>query len=177
MDTSAVGSGHPLSARQQQILAVARDLLDREGVEALTLGRIARELGIKTPSLYKHFAGKRELEAVLIAEGLEAWARALSGAPADIAGIGAAYRRFALENPELYRLMTERPLPRDLLPEGLEEQAAAPLLKAVGDPDLARAAWALAHGMVELELAGRFPAHADLDAAWAKAMAALAAAR
>lgn len=164
------------SARQQDIVAVARDLLTREGLEALTLGRIARALGIKPPSLYKHFASKRHLEAALIAEGLHAFAEALQAAGPNLADISVAYRRYALEHPQLYRLMTERPLPRDLLPEGLEARAAAPLVKAVRDPDLARAAWAYAHGMVQLELARRFPPDADLDRAWTKAIDAFSAA-
>ena len=37
---------------------------------------------------------------------------------------------------------------------------------AGGDEALARAAWAFAHGMTVLELNGRFPPGADLDAAW-----------
>jgi hypothetical protein len=37
---------------------------------------------------------------------------------------------------------------------------------AGGDADLARAIWAFAHGMTILELDGRFPPGADLDAAW-----------
>lgn len=32
--------------------------------------------------------------------------------------------------------------------------------------DTARAAWAWAHGLVSLEIAGRFPDGADVDAAW-----------
>ena len=35
----------------------------------------------------------------------------------------------------------------------------------------ARALWGLAHGLVDLELAGRFPPGADIDAAWAAAVA------
>ena len=155
------------------MLDTARRLLDEEGVEGLTLGRVARELGIKTPSLYKHFTGKRQLEALLIADGLRSHAEVLEATRPDLGSIAAAYRAFALENPHLYRLMTDRPLPRDELPAGLEARAAAPLLRALGDPDLARAAWAYAHGMVQLELAGRFPADADLDAAWSKAIRAL----
>jgi hypothetical protein len=63
--------------------------------------------------------------------------------------------------------MTNRPLERDRLPEGVEAAAAAPILKACGgDPNRARAAWAFAHGMASLELANRFPPDADLDAAW-----------
>ena len=68
--------------------------------------------------------------------------------------------------PHEYQLVNDRPLPRDLLPEGLEARAAAPLLRAVGTPERARSAWAFAHGMVSLELNGRFPPDADLEAAW-----------
>ena len=69
--------------------------------------------------------------------------------------------------------MTERPLPHDLLPSGLEARAAAPLLKAAArSRPLARALGFL-HGMVTLELAGRFPPWAKLDRTWAKAIVAL----
>jgi AcrR family transcriptional regulator len=158
------------TARQEDVLTVARRVLAEEGVEALTLGRIARELGIKTPSLYKHFASKRELEAVLIAEGFEAFTGELVAAGSTLEAFARAYRRFALERPQLYRLMTEGPLPRDLLPDGIEARAAAPLIGAVGDADRARAAWACVHGLVVLELGGRFPDDADLDGAWSGAV-------
>lgn len=139
--------------------------------------RLGERLGIKAPSLYKHFAGKDELEAALMARTLEEIAAALTeavhgagGEPID--ALASAYRRYALAHPHLYRLTTEQPLPRDQLPEGLEQRAAAPVLEAAGDPDRARALWAFAHGMVQLELAGRFPPDADLDAAWREGLAA-----
>jgi AcrR family transcriptional regulator len=160
-----------LSERQREIVAAARELLAAEGMEALTVGRLARSLGIKPPSLYKHFASKRHLEAAVVAEGLVEFAERLE-AQRDLAAIAARYREFAHDHPALYRLMTERPLPRDLLPPGVEERAAAPVAAAVGDPDRARAAWAFAHGMVQLELADRFPPDADLSAAWATGVAA-----
>jgi AcrR family transcriptional regulator len=167
-----------LTARQREIVATARDLLAGEGAEGLTLGRIARTLGIRTPSLYKHFPSRRHLEAVLIAEGMEQLGAALRLAGGDLHALGAAYRRWALANPALYALMTDGPLPRDLLPDGLEDRAAQPLLDAVGgDQDLARAVWAHAHGMVVLELAGRFPPGADLEAAWRTAADAFGRAR
>ncbi|MFH8288205.1 TetR-like C-terminal domain-containing protein [Streptomyces sp. NPDC018059] len=81
---------------------------------------------------------------------------------------------YTLRHPHLYRLATERPLPRHALPEGLEERAAAPLMRAcAGDVDLARARWAFGHGMVILEIHGRFPDGVDLDAAWRKGTRAL----
>jgi hypothetical protein len=81
-------------------------------------------------------------------------------------------RAFALAHPHLYRLMTDQPLPRDRLPSGLEERTAAPLLHATGDPQLARAVFAFAHGMVLLELTRRLPADADPQAAWQEGIAA-----
>jgi hypothetical protein len=71
--------------------------------------------------------------------------------------------------------MNDQPLPRERLPEGLEARAAQPLIGATGgDLAMARATWGLAHGLTSLELASRFPAGADVDAAWAAGTAAIA---
>ncbi|WP_406445801.1 TetR-like C-terminal domain-containing protein [Streptomyces sp. NBC_00631] len=79
-----------------------------------------------------------------------------------------------MAHPHLYCLATERPLPRAALPSGLGDRAALPSLRACGgDLDLARATWAFAHGMVILEIHGRFPDDADLDAAWKRGLKAL----
>jgi AcrR family transcriptional regulator len=129
--------------------------------------RIAERIGIRAPSLYKHVPDKAALEAALVADGLAEIGDALAATGGDLRSIGRAYRRWAFDHRHLYALTTARPLPRDRLPEGLEARAAAPLVAAVGgDPDRARAAWAAAHGLASLELAGRFPDDADLDAAW-----------
>ena len=81
------------------------------------------------------------------------------------------YRACGRDNPNLYRLMYDRDLQRPLLLPGSEERAVIPAVRAAGgDRDLARAAWAFAHGMTILELSNRFPADADLDAAWRRGM-------
>jgi hypothetical protein len=70
--------------------------------------------------------------------------------------------------------MTDRPLRRDRLRPGVEERAGAPVIAAAGgDADLARAAFAFAHGMTILELNGRFPPGVDLAAAWRRGIGAL----
>ena len=158
-------------SRRDEIVEAARDLLEEEGPGGLTMRRLAERLGIQAPSLYKHLPDKLELEARLAGLALEEVAQALAGT-GDLEELARAYRRYALAHPHLYRLTTERPLPRDRLPEGLEARAAAPILAAAGSSDRARAAWAFAHGMVQLELAGRFPPDADLDAAWDAGIAA-----
>lgn len=167
------------ASRASVIAAAARAIVEEEGVDRLTMRRLAERLGVKAPSIYKHFRNKEEVEAAVIAttlddvgEELAAAARTSSDPLAAIAG---AYRAFALAHPHLYRLMTERPLPRHLLPPGVEARAASPLLGAAGSIDRARAIWAFAHGMCQLELVGRFPADADLDTAWREGIAAFAA--
>jgi AcrR family transcriptional regulator len=170
------------SGRRDEIVAAALSLLEEQGPDAVTMRSIAQRLGIQAPSLYKHVADKGELEAALIIEGLRDWAEqfgaALQSSRDPLLDVAQAYRAWALRRPHLYRLMTDKPLPRAELPAGLEAAAAAPVVSAVGgDENLARVAWALAHGLASLEIADRFPPGADLDAAWRTAVSALHGAR
>ncbi|MGW3492916.1 TetR/AcrR family transcriptional regulator [Streptomyces sp. NPDC001020] len=171
-------AGAHLSPRAREIVAAARTLLEESGPTALTMRTLADHLGIKAPSLYKHFPDKQAVEVELIAQMLEEWAETLEAAEARTSGalpaLAEAYRTYALAHPHLYCLATERPLPRASLPPGLEDRAALPLLRACdGDQDLARAIWAFAHGMVVLEIHGRFPGDADLAEAWNRGLSAL----
>lgn len=144
----------------------ARALLEEQGEEALTMRNLADRLGIKAPSLYKHVRSRQEIETLLAAQALTEIGETL-GAEGDLEAMGRSYRNWALANPGLYRVATTRPLDRENLPEGVEDAAAAPLLEALaGDRPRARAVWALAHGLTLLELDGRFPAEADIEAAW-----------
>jgi len=160
-----------LSPRAREIVAAARRILEQSGPEGLSMRAIADELGIRAPSLYKHVADKETLEVALISEALaeiaDAFERAAAGSDDPLASLAAAYRVWALAHPHLYRLMMDRPLPRERLAPGLEDRAGAALVAAAGgDADAARAAFAFAHGMVVLELNDRFPPGADLAAAW-----------
>ena len=160
-------------ARFGQILTAARAVLATEGLDALTMRRLAAALGIQAPSLYKHLSGKAVLEDALISIGLvevgTALHEAVAGAPPGraVAPLLRAYRGAALAEPNLYLLATGRPLRREALPAGLEAWAGEPFFLATGDPQLAQALWSYAHGMVVLEIAGRFPPESDLDASWA----------
>ena len=169
-----IANGVSPSRRGREIVAAARELLEHEGPEALTMRRVADRLGIRAPSLYKHLPDKQALEDALISAAFEEQAEAFERAldePDPLGAIVAEYRRFVREHPHLYRLMTDRPLRRDRLAPGVEARAAAPVIRATGgDPDVARAVWAFAHGMTILELNGRFPPDADLDAAWARGL-------
>jgi AcrR family transcriptional regulator len=159
-----------LTPRAREIVAAARAILEEGGPEALSMRAIAERLGIRAPSLYKHVPDKEALEVALVADALAEMAVAFEAAAvADdpLTSVAAAYRAWALAHPHRYRLMMDRPLPRDRLPVGLEDRAGSVVVEATGgDVDAARAAFAFAHGMVTLELNDRFPPGADLDAAW-----------
>ncbi|MDQ2700818.1 MAG: TetR/AcrR family transcriptional regulator [Actinomycetota bacterium] len=153
--------------RREQIVIESRRIVEREGLDALTMRSLADAMGIKAPSLYKHVRDREEIELLLTEVAFEEMGEALGAAGPDLGDIGRAYRAWATANPGLYRIATGGPLNRERLSEGAEARAAAPLLKAVGnDRDLARACWSMAHGLVDLELSGRFPPDADIEAAW-----------
>ena len=83
-----------------------------------------------------------------------------------IASVLEAYRHRSLERPNRYRLATSGPLRRDLLPDCLEEWAGQPFFFATGDPFRSQALWSFAHGMVVLEIDGRYPDDSDLTRTW-----------
>ena len=161
-------------SRREEITSQARALLEEEGESALTMRNLATRLGIQAPSLYKHVSGRQEIETMLSAEALREIGEALADEN-DLESMGSAYRSWALANPALYRVATTRPLDRKSLPEGVEARGTAVLVDVLGGSrDRARAAWAMAHGLTLLELDGRFPDDADIDAAWKAGLAALA---
>ena len=168
--------------RARQIIDTARTLLEAEGSVGLTMRRLANELGIRAPSLYKHVDGRPGLELALVEAGLDETGLALHAAVAGSNGdpVGdllGAYRAMGRANPELYRLITASSFPRTGLLPGLEAWAGEPFFLAAGEPYLAQALWSFAHGTLILELDGRFLDGSDLDRTWRAGTEAFSAAR
>jgi AcrR family transcriptional regulator len=158
-------------SRRDEILDVAATVLEEDGPEALTMRELASRMGIRAPSLYKHVRDKDDIVAGVQERALIDLARHLAGAGQGLRPLAAAYRSWAKAHPRLYEVATRRPLARDRIAPGVESAAAAPIVAAAGgDEHLARALWALAHGLVDLELSDRFPPEADLDATWQTAL-------
>lgn len=167
------GAEPALTGRLAEIVTTALRLLEREGPEAVTMRRVAAELNIQAPSLYKHVTDKGVIEGLLQRHAMDEFGRAVGAAGPDAQAVAAAYRAWALANPHLYEIATRRALRRDLVGH-TEALAAAPLVQAMGgDPVRARAFLGLAHGLVDLELHGHFASGTDLDATWAVAVQAL----
>jgi AcrR family transcriptional regulator len=150
-------------------VAAARQLLEAEGLEAVTLRAVAAATGVSRQAPYHHFADKSALLAAVAANGFEALANAMTAlmdketTPAgrmEASGVG--YVVFALENPALFRLMfggsgenfeTDADLVRC---RGRAHQVMTDALKELGprSPEELEtggvAAWAIVHGLAEL---------------------------
>jgi AcrR family transcriptional regulator len=172
LDVASPPARSSRSARALDVVAAARAVLEAEGPDALTMRRLGDELGMRAPSIYKHFADKAALESALIEEALLEIGGALHRAVAHpdrhgaIRGLLDTYRQYSVGHPNLYRLATAGRLERAALPDGLEDWAGEPFYLATADPYRAQALWAFAHGMVILEIDERFPTDSNLEQTW-----------
>src|SRR5215208_8124850 len=103
---------------RRAILAAARDVMREQGVAALSLREVARRVHMQAPSLYAYFPSKMALydALFLLAVRLRAEYRDRADAGLDdfwdrLRTRFETYMRFAQENPELYQLAFERPVP------------------------------------------------------------------
>ncbi|MEI6648493.1 MAG: TetR/AcrR family transcriptional regulator [Actinomycetes bacterium] len=156
---------------RDRIKSEAYLLLQEKGLAGLSMRALADRLHIKAPSLYKHIGDKNEIIADLQSRGIAEFAQVITKAGKTKRAKALAYRRWATENPHLYEVTFRTPLLRDRIPTGLEEGATQMIISITGkDHEHARAVWALMHGLVDLENAGRFPANADLEKTWRRAI-------
>jgi hypothetical protein len=162
-----------LTPRQCDILDVARRIVCGEGVPAVSIDRLASELEVAPSCVCEDFAGVDEVLAELAMDALIDQAVALRNGGRNPLAVAAAYRRFAREHTELYRLIASQGLSRESA-DPRHPCAARVFIEALGQ-DVGRAVWAFAHGMVEFELDSRFAPNADVDAAWRAGIGAFAA--
>jgi len=102
----------------QTILDTARTIMREEGVAALSMQELARRLDMRAPSLYHYFVGKMDIYDALFRLGFTLYAEHMEkttlGAQTwqeELQGNFEAYMTFAMQNPELYQLCFERPVP------------------------------------------------------------------
>lgn len=153
-------------ALKSALLAAAGTLLEKQGVEYLSLREAARLAGVSHNAPYRHFPDRDALLAALAEEGFGLLGRALGEAGrGGQHARGEAYVRFALEHPRRFRLMFGGGVRLEGHP-GLREQAGraydglVQAFAAMGDARAAEiaaaAAWSLTHGLASLLLDGHF---------------------
>ena len=140
----------------------ARDILEEDGLSALSLRAVARRVGVSHAAPYRHFPNHEALLADLAIEGFSklrgavAAASSAEGTHADkIAAIGAAYMRFAAQRPALARLMFGPQMPnRGDFPilRSAADAVGEEITHALGDSALGLAAWGAVHGLAMLVL-------------------------
>ena len=143
------------------LLRAAGRTLEKRGIAALSLRETARRAGVSHNAPYRHFPDREALLAALAAEGFATLGERLRGKPGR--ELGEAYVRFALEQPQRFRLMFGGVLPLGKYPELRTAakgayQALVDAFKELPRPELAAAAaWSMVHGLSHLLLDGHLP--------------------
>ncbi|MBI1329361.1 MAG: TetR family transcriptional regulator [Alphaproteobacteria bacterium] len=140
----------------------AQEILEQEGLAALSLRAVARRAGVSHAAPYRHYESHEALLVELAREGFEelrarvATAASSPGTQMDrITMIGAGYMRFVASKPGLTRLMFSAQLPNRDSHEELTAGAdavGAEIGRALGDMALGFAVWSAVHGLAMLSL-------------------------
>lgn len=164
---------------RERILAAARDVVVREGFDAVTMRRVAQTIDYSPAALYSHFKDKDELLRDMCDEDWRLFSAAFHhtlAAPDPLVRLrqmGRAYVRFAVTHPQHYRLMFMTDLPpsescETAASKGDPTQDSYALLvdvtrrciqagkfrEGLGDADLlAQVFWGAGHGPVSLFIA------------------------
>jgi AcrR family transcriptional regulator len=181
---------------RDRLCDVAEHLFALHGADAVTIRQLAAALGVSTMTPYRYFKDKDAILAAVRARAFDRHAEALETARAALAkdpvarsnAIGQAYVRFALENPEAYKLMFDvrQPSAADYpdfvraaershatMTAHLKDLAAEGLF--TGDADyVGHLYWAALHGPIMLQLSGLLRPPLDAQALIAGLTAALA---
>jgi AcrR family transcriptional regulator len=149
----------------EAVVAAAAALADAEGLHAVTLARVAEDLGVRSPSLYVHVAGLSDLRRRLAARGareLTATVRTAAAGRAHgdaLAAVADVYRAYARAHPGTYAAMQRAADPGDADAEAAASELLAVILSVLRgygleDEDAVHAARivrASLHGFVSLE--------------------------
>lgn len=169
----------PARTSLDEIVSVGRQVVEADGLDGLTMQKVASVVGVQTPSLYKHVPSRGELVRLIIEEVVAELARSLEKAAdgadprRDLVNLAHAFRDFAHRQPGSYQLVFA-PVPEAIGPStDMLAKASDPVIQAcaaiVGHDrslDAARLLTAWAHGFVTMELTGAFRLDGDIDQAF-----------
>lgn len=173
---------------REAVVAKAADLADRVGFHRLTVSAVARETGVRSPSLYSHLRGTDDLTAAVTELALSEIAdrsdRALAGRSehAALLALATVYRDYAREHPGRFEAANALDVtPSDSLAAAgarVSQQTAAVLRGyAIAEDEQVHAARLIAsvlRGFIQLEAGGAFGHRPpSTDASWQRSLVAL----
>ncbi|KAB8141355.1 TetR/AcrR family transcriptional regulator [Chloroflexia bacterium SDU3-3] len=175
MTTYSAVRDHNQETLRQAIIAAATRLLQRHGGEAITVRRVAQEIGCSTTVIYSLFGSKDSLANALFQEGCRLLNATMASVSLDseprqvLARLADAYWQFSQQHPHYYTMMFSGTLaefkPNDESKQEMEnaiDMLIALLdryrqqgLVAAGESFVqAKMLWAALHGVIQLALAG-----------------------
>jgi AcrR family transcriptional regulator len=179
---------------RQELLAAAEAMVAEGGADALSLRRLADAVGTTTRAVYSVFGNRGGLISALYREAFGVLIRKVEALPvttdplADLKNAALnGFRRYALEHPNLFRLVFERMIPEDRIrPQDLSAGGEARdvlrhLVQRCMDAGLlggrpvdlvVNEFHALSQGLAAMELQGRFRT-VEPERVWTDALAAL----
>ena len=122
------------SLDSESVVAAAARIADADGLDKLTLTRVAEALGVRQPALYRHVGGYDDLLRSLSLLGREILAKRLADSAVGLAGddavaaVGHAWRAMVRDHPGIYSATDRYPCAGD--PE--LEDAVERVLAVVG---------------------------------------------
>jgi AcrR family transcriptional regulator len=170
------------------VVDAAAQLADAEGLEAVTLARLAAVLGVRPPSLYAHVVSLEDLRRRIGARGARELAAQLGRAAAGRAGADAlravayAYRAYAHQHPGTYAAAQRARELQQNDEAGAATREATDIVLAVlrgfgldGDTAVhaARIVRVALHGFVSLEAEEGFAIELSLDETFERLIATL----
>ncbi len=164
---------------REAIVVAARGILERDGLEGLTMQAVAAAVGVRAPSLYKHVADRGQLVRLVldatVGELGERLRQVPPGPPSErIVWLAHRFRSFGHEQPAAFGLLFAS-LPDSWRADPIANaEAVRPLIGAVAElvgPDqvleATRTLTASCVGFVTMELAGAFRLGGSVEDAWA----------
>ncbi len=162
---------------RESVIQIAGDLIDAEGIEALTLTAIAKEAGVTQPALYRHIESLNDLWRGLGLMNREQLALELTTASVGRAGrdavlsVANAWRAYGLAHPGRYRADERYAVVGDAELEAAVERVLDILALSLrsfnmSDDDLVHGARTLRsalHGFVSFEIGDGHPHSQDTD--------------
>ena len=188
MARAARKPAEPTAAR---IFAAARALFDADGLDGLSMRKIADAVGLTPMAIYKHYADKDALIDALMLDGFAGWEARVGKIRereplAWLMRMDEAFLEFALQEPRRYeaafllKASAARRYPEDFLAgrspvvtqilARIEEARAQGLIGDAAAIDIAKMGAALSQGLVSLYRAGRFTSEREFRDAYKRAL-------
>ncbi|MBD5801563.1 HTH-type transcriptional repressor AcnR [Azoarcus sp. Aa7] len=174
---------------RRSLLDAARVMVCEDGIEALSLRKLADAVGVSRTALYHHFQDKNDLLCAIVAEGFATLHRLMDAALAPETGASRerfatfvhGYVHFATQDAELYDLMFSRTIwkqhtPNDALRttardcfrrlrEMVKQWQADGIMSDRFDPKrLSQVTWSTLHGLSRLQNDGVYKDQSGLKA-------------